>query len=170
MTITPVISATGLFTPPDSISNEELVASFNSHAALFNAENAAAIAAGEIEAASPSSVEFIEKASGIKSRFVLAKAPILDPAIMAPRLPERPNDQISVLAEIAVAAARDALARAGRDAGDVDAVICACSNLQRPYPAIAIEVQQALGIQGLDRKSTRLNSSHPSISRMPSSA
>jgi beta-ketodecanoyl-[acyl-carrier-protein] synthase len=27
-------------------------------------------------------------------------------------------------------------------------VIVACSNLQRPYPAIAIEVQQALGIQG----------------------
>ena len=101
-----------------------------------------------MEAASPSSVEFIEKASGIKSRFVLAKAPILDPAIMAPRLPERPNDQISLLAEIAVAAARDALARAGRNASDVDAVICACSNLQRPYPAIAIEVQQALGIEG----------------------
>jgi len=47
-----------------------------------------------------------------------------------------------VLAEIAVAAARQALERAGRDAADVDAVICACSNMQRAYPAMAIEVQQ----------------------------
>jgi beta-ketodecanoyl-[acyl-carrier-protein] synthase len=67
---------------------------------------------------------------------------------MCPRLPERPDDEISVLAEIAVRAARDALARAGRDAGQVDAVLCACSNLQRAYPAIAIEVQAALGIEG----------------------
>ena len=148
MTRTPVISATGLFTPADAISNEELVLSFNAWVAAHNAANAEAIAAGEIQSASPSSVEFIEKASGIRSRFVLSKASILDPAIMAPRLPERQNEDISVLAEIAIAAGRDALARAGRDVAEVDAVICACSNLQRPYPAIAIEVQQALGIDG----------------------
>ena len=148
MTRTPVISATGLFTPADAISNEELVLSFNAWVAAHNAANAKAIAAGEIQSASPSSVEFIEKASGIRSRFVLSKASILDPAIMAPRLPERQNEDISVLAEIAIAAGRDALARAGRDVAEVDAVICACSNLQRPYPAIAIEVQQALGIDG----------------------
>jgi beta-ketodecanoyl-[acyl-carrier-protein] synthase len=144
----PVISATGLFTPSDSISNEELVASFNDYVARFNATNEAAIAAGGIEALQASSVEFIEKASGIKSRFVLSKDPILDPDIMCPRLPERANEEISVLAEIGVAAARDALARAGRDAKDVDAVLCACSNLQRAYPAIAIEIQDALGIDG----------------------
>ena len=148
MTRTPVISATGLFTPADAISNEELVLSFNAWVAAHNAANAEAIAAGEMQSASPSSVEFIEKASGIRSRFVLSKASILDPAIMAPRLPERQNEDISVLAEIAIAAGRDALARAGRDVAEVDAVICACSNLQRPYPAIAIEVQQALGIDG----------------------
>jgi beta-ketodecanoyl-[acyl-carrier-protein] synthase len=67
---------------------------------------------------------------------------------MCPRLPERSNEELSVLAEIGVAAARDALARAGRDAADVDAVLCACSNLQRPYPAIAVEIQDALGIDG----------------------
>jgi beta-ketodecanoyl-[acyl-carrier-protein] synthase len=144
----PVISATGLYTPPDSISNEELVASFNSYVATHNAEHAAAIAAGEREALEPSSVEFIEKASGIKARHVIAKAPILDPAIMGPRWPARPNEDLSVLAEIGVAAARDALARAGRDAKDVDAVLCACSNLERPYPAIAVEIQDALGIDG----------------------
>ena len=32
------------------------------------------------------------------------------------------------------------------------------------------ELHSGVGAQGLDRKSTRLNSSHPSISRMPSSA
>ncbi len=144
----PVISATGLFTPADSISNEELVESFNAYVAQHNAQHAAAIEAGEMAALQPSSVEFIEKASGIKARKVLSKASILDVDVMCPRFEERPNDQISVLAEIGVAAARDALARAGRDAKDVDAVLVACSNLQRAYPAIAIEVQDALGIEG----------------------
>ncbi len=144
----PVISATGLFTPEDSISNEELVESFNIFVENFNRENEKDIDAGTIEPLLPSSVEFIEKASGIKSRYVLSKAPILDPEIMCPRLPERANDDLSVLAEIGVAAARDALARAGRDTKDVDAVLCACSNLQRAYPAIAVEIQAALGIEG----------------------
>jgi beta-ketodecanoyl-[acyl-carrier-protein] synthase len=145
---TPVISATGLFTPQDSISNAELVSSFNRYVELHNAEHTDSIAEGMAPELLPSSVEFIEKASGIQSRFVLSKASILEPEIMAPRFPERPNEEISILAEIGVAAARDALARAGRDAADVDAVICACSNLQRAYPAIAVEIQDALGIEG----------------------
>lgn len=148
MTVTPVISATGLFTPPESISNDELVESFNAYAAAFNSANADAIAAGEVAELMPSSAEFIEKASGIKARHVMSKAPILDPEIMAPRWPERPNEEISVLAEIGVAAAREALENAGRDVADVDAVLCAASNMQRPYPAMAIEIQHALGIDG----------------------
>ena len=144
---TPVISATGLFTPPESISNEELVESFNRFVDAHNSANADAIASGTVEALQPSSVEFIEKASGIKSRYVMSKAPILDPAIMCPRIPARGNDELSILAEIGVAAARDALAKAGRDAADVDAVIVACSNMERPYPAIAVEIQAALGIE-----------------------
>ncbi len=150
MTLThqPVISSTGLFTPADSISNEELVASFNIYVERYNSAHAADIAAGAVAPLVESSVEFIEKASGIKSRFVLSKAPILDPEIMAPRIPERSNEELSVLAEMAVKAARDALDRAGRDAADVDAVLCACSNLQRAYPAIAVEIQDALGING----------------------
>ena len=142
----PVISATGLFTPTDSISNEELVTSFNAYVDLYNREHADAIAAGEVEALQPSSVEFIEKASGIKSRHVLSKEPILDPEVMCPRLPERPNDEISILAEIGVKAAKQALEAAGRKPEDVDAVLCACSNLQRAYPAIAVEIQDALGM------------------------
>ncbi|HVR89471.1 MAG TPA: beta-ketoacyl-ACP synthase III [Novosphingobium sp.] len=145
---TPVISSTGLFTPPESISNDELVASFNAYVANHNAANAAAIAGGELAELQPSSVEFIEKASGIKARHVMSKAPLLDPAIMAPRWADRPDEEISVLAEIGVAAAKDALARAGRDPADVDAVLCAASNMQRAYPAMAIEIQDALGIEG----------------------
>ena len=144
----PVISATGLFTPEDSISNEELVQSFNAFVDRHNAEHADAIAAGEAEPLTHSSVEFIEKASGIKARHVINKPPLIDPAIMEPRHEPRGNDELSIMAEIGVAAARDALARAGRDAADVDAVLCAASNMQRPYPAMAIEIQQALGIDG----------------------
>jgi len=143
-----VIAATGLFTPDQSISNAELVDSFNAYVERFNADNAAAIAAGEVQALAPSSPEFIEKASGIKSRFVIDKAGILDPEVMTPRIPERPNEELSVLAEIAVKAARQAIERWGKPASEIDAVLCAASNMQRAYPAMAIEVQQALGIGG----------------------
>jgi len=143
-----VIAATGLHTPEASISNEELVTAFNGWAERWNAENAEAIAAGELQAEAPSSVEFIEKASGIKARHVVEKAGILDIARMAPRIPARPNSELSLLAEIAVAACKDALTRAGREAHEIDAVIVACSNMQRAYPAVAVEVQDALGIDG----------------------
>ena len=144
----PVISATGLFTPAESITNAELVESFNTYVDRHNAANAAAIEAGEVEALHHSSVEFIEKASGIKARHVMSKAPILDPDIMTPRWDARGNDEWSMMAEIGVTAAKQALAKAGRDAKDVDAVLCAASNMERPYPAMAIEIQQALGIEG----------------------
>ena len=143
-----VIAATGLYTPPNSLSNAELVETFNAYVAGFNATNAAAIAAGEVQALIPSSAEFIEKASGIKSRFVVDKSGLIDPERMAPNITERPNDQISVLAEMAVAAAREAIARWGKPVSEIGAVICAASNLQRAYPAMAIEIQEALGIEG----------------------
>jgi len=143
-----VIAATGLYTPDQSISNAELVEAFNAYVERFNAANAEAIAAGEVEALAPSSPEFIEKASGIKSRFVVDKAGILDPEVMTPRIPERSNEELSILAEIAVKAARQAIERWGKGAENIDAVLCAASNMQRAYPAMAIEVQQALGIGG----------------------
>jgi beta-ketodecanoyl-[acyl-carrier-protein] synthase len=145
---TSVIAATGLFTPEQSITNEELVAAYNAWAERWNARHADRIAAGELEALTPSSVEFIEKASGIKKRYVLDKAGILDPARMVPHLPERSNDELSILAEMAVKAAEQAIAAWGKPVGEIGAVICAASNMQRPYPAMAIEVQQALGIEG----------------------
>jgi beta-ketodecanoyl-[acyl-carrier-protein] synthase len=143
-----VISGTGLFTPDQSISNSELVASFNAYAANWNAAHAEAIAAGELAPMQESSEAFIEKASGIRSRVVIDKRGVLDPARMCPDIPERPDDQPSLQCEMAVHAAREALAQAGRTAADIDAVIVACSNLQRPYPAVSVEVQAALGIGG----------------------
>lgn len=143
-----VISGTGLYTPPYSISNEELVVSFNAYAEKFNADNAAAIASGEVTAIETSSVGFIEKASGIKSRYVLEKTGILDPERMVARIPERADEALSLQAEICVAAAQQALDRAQRTPADIDMVLVACANMQRPYPAMAIEVQEALGIDG----------------------
>ena len=131
-----VLSGSGLFTPPHAISNDELVSTFNSYVAAFNAEHAAEIAAGSIEALAESSSEFIEKASGIKSRFVLDKAGILNPDIMRPQFPRRSNEELSLQAEIGVAAA------------DIDMVLVANSNMQRAYPAMAVEIQTALGCGG----------------------
>ena len=142
------LAGTGLYTPAQSISNEELVASFNEYVRRYNAAHAEAIAAGSLAALQDSSCEFIVKASGIKSRYVLDKEGILDPRIMCPRIPERPNEALSVQAEIAAAAGRDALANARREPGEIDAVIVSCANLQRAYPAMAVEVQNELGIEG----------------------
>jgi beta-ketodecanoyl-[acyl-carrier-protein] synthase len=143
-----VIAATGLYTPPNALSNEELVETFNTYVARFNAAHAEQIAAGAVEALQPSSPEFITKASGIKSRFVVDKTGLIDPEIMRPIIPERSNDDLSVLAEMAVTAAKQAIERWGKPVSQIGAVLCAASNMQRPYPAMAIEVQQALGIEG----------------------
>lgn len=143
-----VISGTGLFQPPHTITNAELVEAFNAYVDRFNAENAAAIEAGAVQPLVHSSAEFIEKASGIKQRYVMEKSGILDPSRMYPRFQERSDEQLSMLAEIGVEAAKKALAAAGKTGADVDGVICACSNLQRAYPAIAIEIQAAIGAGG----------------------
>lgn len=138
------LTATGLFTPTDSISNDELVEAFNAYA---TAENAARQARGE-EPMQLSNAAFIVKASGIESRFVMDKAGILDPERMAPHLPERSQDAQSIQCEMSVAAAEQALERAGLEAADIDCVVVACSNTQRAYPAISVEVQAALGCSG----------------------
>ncbi|MFZ3033800.1 MAG: beta-ketoacyl-ACP synthase III [Parvibaculum sp.] len=143
-----VISGTGVFTPPYSISNQELVEAFNTYVGNFNAANADAIEKGEVEALVESNAEFIQKASGIEARYVMNKTGILDPEVMTPILRERSNDEPSILAEMAVDAAKKALKRANKTPADIDAVLVACSNLERPYPAIAVEVQDLLGIEG----------------------
>ncbi len=135
------ICATGLFTPAQSISNEELVTAYNAWVDLWNGQNPDR----QKEHSSP---EFIEKASGIKSRFVMDKTGPLDINRMRPHLPKRSNDELSILAEMACVAAREAMKSADLTGADIDAVICGASNLQRAYPAIAVEIQDELGIDG----------------------
>ncbi len=142
------ITGTGVYTPPHIITNDELVVAFNAYTQQFNAEHATAIAAGNIDAKPTSSSEFIVNASGIEQRYVMDKSGVLDPNIMHPSLPQRSDEDPSVMAEMAVDACRTALAHAGRDAAEVDAVIVAASNHERAYPAIAVEVQDLLGTGG----------------------
>tara|TARA_B110000977_G_scaffold192174_1_gene265331 strand:- start:559 stop:1683 length:1125 start_codon:yes stop_codon:yes gene_type:complete len=145
---TPAITGTGVFTPSEVITNAELVVAFNAYVDIYNAENAAEIASGELPAKDYSSEEFILKASGINQRYVLDKSGILDPNVMHPILRQRSDDEPSQMAEMALDAAQKALKAAGKTAKDVDAVICAASNLERAYPAVAIEIQDLLEING----------------------
>ncbi len=142
------ITGSGVFTPKNIITNDELVATFNAYVDQFNADNAAAIDAGTVNALAHSSSDFITKASGIENRFVMNKDGVLDPAIMHPTLRQRSDDEPGIMAEMAVDACTQALLQAGRTGADVDAVIVAASNHERAYPAVAVEVQDLLGING----------------------
>ena len=143
-----VISGVGVWHPKDSITNEELVDSYNAYVDAFNEENKAQIEAGEVAAMPYSSAEFIEKASGIKSRYIYQKEGALDITRMKPKIAPRADDELSHQAEIAVEAAKLAMASANVTADEIDAVIVSCAYTQRAYPAIAIEVQEALNIEG----------------------
>ena len=142
------ITGSGLFTPAEAISNDELVASFNAWVETHNREHAGAIAAGRVEPLTPSSSEFIVKASGIRSRHVVDRDGVLDVTRMRPRIRARGDDEPSLMCEMGLAAATQALERAGRRPADVDAVLVACSNPQRAYPAVAVELQHFLGARG----------------------
>ncbi len=145
---TPAITGTGVFTPQNVITNAELVEAFNGYVDLYNAEQAEGIAAGEVAAKEYSSEEFIVKASGIQQRYVIDKTGVLDPKVMHPLLRQRSDEEPSLMAEMGLDAAQKALAEAGRSASEVDLVICAASNMERAYPAIAIEIQTLLGATG----------------------
>lgn len=138
-----ILSGSGLFTPAETISNEELVHSFNAYVGLANCQRAEGGALLD-----ESSAEFVQKASGISQRYVMDKAGILDPARMRPRLQARPDDELSIQAEMGWHASQEALRMAGVEGHEVDAVLVACSNHQRAYPAIAVELQERLGANG----------------------
>ena len=142
------ISGAGIWHPENVITNEELCAAFNGWVQTENARNAAAIAGGAQEPLRESTPDFIVKASGIQRRYVHDKVGLLDPTRLMPLVPDRADDEMSVQCEYAVRAARVALAAAGRVAEEIDLVILGASNLQRLYPAIAIEVQHHLGARG----------------------
>ena len=144
----PAITGSGVFTPSEIITNDELVVAFNAYADKFNAEHADEIAAGEVEALAHSSSDFIVSASGIEQRYVMDKEGVLDPETMFPRLRKRSDDEPGIMAEMAKDACDKALAQAGRRAEDVDLIICAASNHERAYPAIAVEIQDVMGAKG----------------------
>lgn len=139
---TVVISGTGIYTPSDSITNEELVSSFNAYVDRRNNDNP------EKDPLPYSSADFIVKAAGIEQRYVVDKQGILDIDRMRPRIFERPDEVHSLQCEMSVLAAREAMERAQVTNKDIDMVLVSCSNMQRAYPAISIEVQEALGIEG----------------------
>ncbi|MEE2782305.1 MAG: beta-ketoacyl-ACP synthase III [Pseudomonadota bacterium] len=143
-----VISGAGLWTPEEYVTNEELVDAYNGWVNAYNKAHAAEIETGELEEKPLSSAEFIVKASGIKQRYTYCKDGILDIERMRPSIPERAPDELSHQAEMALHAARGAMRAAGKMACEIDMVVVSCAYTQRAYPAIAIEVQAALGIEG----------------------
>jgi len=143
-----IVTGTGLWTPSEGITNAELVASLSQAVEAWNAERAEPIERGEIEERDAPNERFIVRASGVHHRYVIDKKGVLDPQRLRPHLPQRGEDEDSIQCEISLVAIREALAQAGRAPEDVDAVIVACSNLQRAYPAVAVEVQNALGASG----------------------
>lgn len=146
--IQPAITGSGVFTPENIITNDELVVAFNAYADRINSENAEAIASGDMESVPHSSAEFILSASGIEQRYVMDKTGVLDPNRMFPHLKARSDEEPSIMAEMAVDAINKALAQAGRNASEVDLVICAASNHERAYPAVAVEIQSLIGAGG----------------------
>ncbi|THB77328.1 MAG: beta-ketoacyl-ACP synthase III, partial [Desulfobulbaceae bacterium] len=143
-----VISGTGLYCPPHVVTNEELVDTFNAYVDNFNRNNRSAIEDGLVEALEHSSRDFIEKASGIKKRYVMIKDGILDIDRMMPLVPRRADEELSITAEMSIAAAQEALRRANKKPEDIDLVIYGASTSERPWPAVAVEIQEALGCRG----------------------
>src|SRR5512140_1745079 len=138
------ITGHGVWHPETVLENEELCATCTELVRRENAKHAAQIAAGTMAPLKESTPEWVVKASGIIKRYVDAKTGLLDPERMCPNIPDRAEDQLSIQAEYAINAGRRALAVAGRAPEEVDLIVLGCSNLQRMYPAIAIEVQNAL--------------------------
>jgi beta-ketodecanoyl-[acyl-carrier-protein] synthase len=148
MTTGTAITGHGVWHPENVLNNDELCIAFNAFVRSENAKHADEIAAGKRAALKESSPEFIVKASGIHRRYVHDKTGLLDPERMCPNIPDRPEEQLSVQAEYAVNAAKRALAKAGRTGEDIDLVVLGACNLQRLYPSLSIEVQEAIGARG----------------------
>ena len=142
------IAGTGIWHPEEKVSNNEIVNSYNSFVEKFNQENKLDIENGSIDAMELSSAEFIEKASGIKSRYVIDKEGILDINRMMPRVKNEHPDRLSIHAEVGIKAAKKAMDQANVGPNEIDAVIVGTSHAARNYPAVAIEIQQELGISG----------------------
>ncbi len=145
---TSVITGSGVFHPEHVITNEELVSSFNRYVDSFNEKHRVDIDLMKIEPKQYSSDEFIVKASGIERRYVFDKEGILDINRMRPRFESREPGALSMQAEMAVKTIERACTDANIQSSDIDCILFACSSMQRAYPAMACEVQGALGAKG----------------------
>lgn len=146
-----ILSGTGVFTPPDAVSNDMLVDSYNEHSELWNKENAAAIEAGELEKRELSSSAFIEKASGVKNRYLMDGKGPTEVGRMYPHLSKyAPESNMGTPAQVKMAyeAALGALEEAGLSGEDIDMVIISASVWERFVPSMATELQQLLGAKG----------------------
>ena len=146
-----VISGTGVFTPPNGLTNEELVAGYNAHVDLWNEEHKAEIAAGEMTAKEHSSCAFIEKASGIKNRNLMEASGLTEPDRMYPYLSDMAEEKLAdtpVQVKMAHEAAMKALSEAGLKGSDIDLVIISASVWERFVPSMATELQALLGAKG----------------------
>tara|TARA_B100000989_G_scaffold38259_1_gene24230 strand:- start:3461 stop:4573 length:1113 start_codon:yes stop_codon:yes gene_type:complete len=142
------IAGTGIWYPDESISNDEIVESFNSYVDTFNAANKDAISNDQTLKLEYSSTEFIEKASGIKTRYVIDKKNILDINKMMPSVVHEDESKMSIHAKVGIKAGLKALENAGMSTSDIDAVILGTSHAARNYPSVAIEIQNELQING----------------------
>jgi 3-oxoacyl-[acyl-carrier-protein] synthase-3 len=99
----------------------------------------------------PRSADDLERVTGLSTRHVRTSTLELCRKMAgddAPGLIEDPNaPRDETLVDMAVIAAKRALASAGRDASEVDTVIGASSSDNDAFPTIAGQVQQRLGIK-----------------------
>lgn len=135
-----VITGTSYSVPEKKITNNELVDSYNQFIEKYNSENSDC-------KLQKSDSDFIYKASGINQRFVHDKDGILDINRMHPQVKKRRDEELSLQAEFALKSSQRAIKSANLSRQDIDVIIVSCSNFQRPYPGVAIELQAALGIE-----------------------
>tara|TARA_B100000676_G_scaffold312182_1_gene385162 strand:- start:1649 stop:2764 length:1116 start_codon:yes stop_codon:yes gene_type:complete len=142
------IAGTGIWHPKEMITNDEIVKSYNSYVDNYNLQNANEINEGNLIALEHSSTSFIEKASGIKTRYVIDKKNILDINKMMPLVDHEDESKLSIHAVVGIEAAKKAMAQANVSASEIDGVILGTSHAARNYPSVAIEIQNELGIDG----------------------
>ena len=142
------ITSTGFWHPQEIVTNDEIVNSYNTYVTNFNERHADDIANGSIKELPLSSAEFVEKASGIKTRYLIDKKNTLDPNLMRPQVNNEDESRISIHARAGIEAAKKAIENTNLEISDIDAVIVGTSHAPRNYPAVAIEIQNELGIEG----------------------
>src|SRR5579863_7118273 len=97
----------------------------------------------------PRSADDLERVTGLSTRHVRASTMELCRRMAgadAPGLIDGPDARDETLVDMAVIAARRALASAGRDASEIDTIIGASSSDNDAFPTVAGQVQMRLGL------------------------